>query len=84
MPRTTTSAGYSSDVVATARARPSSPVRILVTSASSTMVMARPVIDSCTRRPMSGSSVDIGSGPRLTTVTSYPRRISASAISTPM
>lgn len=70
MPSTTTSAGYSASSVATARTRPSSPVCSLVTSASLTMVMPRPSIASCTRRPMSGSSVAIGSLPRLTTVTS--------------
>lgn len=84
IPSTTTSAGYSASSVATARTHPSSPVRTLVTVASFTMVMPRPSMAVCTRRPMSGSSVDIGSLPRLRTVTSYPRLMSASAISTPM
>lgn len=84
MPSTTTSAGYAASSVATARTRPSAPVRIPVTSASFTIVMPRPSIARCTIRPMSGSRVDMGSRPRLTTVTAKPRLISASPISTPM
>lgn len=84
MPSTTTSAGYDASAVSTALTRPSGPVRIAVTAARFTVVMPRPSIASCTRRPISGSSVAIGCSPRLSTVTSKPRFSIASAISTPM
>ncbi len=71
MPSTTTSAGYSSPAaVATARARPSSSVRIFVTSARETVRIPMRFIALCTRPPMSGSSVAIGCAPRCSTVTS--------------
>lgn len=70
IPSTTTSAGYSASEVTTARARPCSSVRISVTSASLTIRMPSPVTASCTSLPMSGSRVVIGSGARLSSVTS--------------
>lgn len=84
MPSTTTSAGYVPASVTTADTRPSGPVRISVTAARFTVVMPRPSIAPCTRRPMSGSRVAIGCSPRFSTVTSKPRFSMASAISTPM
>ena len=83
-PSTTTSAGYSADSVATARTRPDPAVRTLVTSAPVTTRIPERSIASVTRRPMSGSSECMGSGPRVSSVTSKPRASIASAISMPM
>ncbi len=83
MPSTTMSAGSVTSPVTTARTRPA-PVSSPSTCAPVTTLMPIPRIDTATRSPMSGSTVDIGCADFSSSVTSSPRCTMASAISTPM